>query len=116
MALRKGIAANDGRCSTTGWRARHQAGHHAGPHHGCVQYGHFSHDLAKQRQRVVGGVAAGLGADIGKSTELRAVLLREVQCNLNCHQVCPDSAVHFIEPVAQLLLTLNTSTPDMPTA
>ena len=25
-----------------------------------------------------------------------AVQLREVQCNLNCHQVCPDSGVHFI--------------------
>ena len=24
--------------------------------------------------------------------------LREVECNLNCHQICPDSGVHFNQP------------------
>lgn len=28
-----------------------------------------------------------------------AVQLREVECNLNCHQVCPDSGAHFTQMV-----------------
>ena len=42
----------------------HLVGHH-------VFGGHY---LAEQRQRIVGGVTAGLGADLGEGVQLRAVL------------------------------------------
>ena len=61
------------RGGAAGWRAGHQARHHAGPDHRRVEHVLGGHFLAEQRQRIVHGVAAGLGADLGEGVERGAV-------------------------------------------
>ena len=75
MALREGFAAHNGSCTATGGRASHQAGHHAGPHHRCVQHVFFSEHLSEQCQWIVGRMTAGLGTYAGEGGKPRAVLL-----------------------------------------
>ncbi|MDT4838661.1 hypothetical protein FQZ97_724230 [compost metagenome] len=58
-----------------GRRAGHQTGHHARPHELVVHHVFGGDDVLEQRQRVVGGVTAGLGANGGEGFHLGAVLL-----------------------------------------
>jgi hypothetical protein len=58
-----------------GGRASHQARHHAGPDHRRVEHVLGADLLAEQRQRVVGRVAAGLGANLRERLQRRAVFL-----------------------------------------
>ncbi|MCY1404817.1 hypothetical protein D9M71_200390 [compost metagenome] len=75
VLLGEGFGADDRGSGATGGRARHQTGHHARPDHLVVHHVFGGDDLAEHRQRVVGSVAAGLGADGGDGRQLGAVLL-----------------------------------------
>ena len=75
MLFGEGFGANHRSSGAAGRRASHQAGHHALPQHRCVHHVIDRDLLAKQRQRVVGGMAAGLGANAGKGRQLGAVLV-----------------------------------------
>ena len=64
-----------GRRGAAGRRAGHQARHHAGPDHLIVHDVVGGDFLAEQRQRIVPGVPARLGADFGERRQRRAVFL-----------------------------------------
>ena len=64
-----------GRRAAAGRRARHQPRHHAGPDHLIVHDVVGGDLLAEQRQRIVLGMPARLGADLGERRQRRAVLL-----------------------------------------
>ncbi|MNO84545.1 hypothetical protein D3C76_758880 [compost metagenome] len=67
---------NQNGCRTAaGRRARHQSGHDAGENH-LVGHDFFGRQyLLEHRQRVVGAMTAGLGANSGEGFHLRAVFL-----------------------------------------
>ena len=61
--------------AAAGRRARHQPRHHAGPDHLILHDVVGGDFLAEQRQRIVLGVTARLGADLGERLQRRAVFL-----------------------------------------
>ncbi|MCY1289975.1 hypothetical protein D9M70_390930 [compost metagenome] len=75
VLLGEGFGADDCRGGATGRRTRHQAGHHTRPEDYIVHHVFGGDDFLEQRQRVIRGVTAGLGADSGKGAQLGAVLL-----------------------------------------
>ncbi|MNV05203.1 hypothetical protein D3C71_955300 [compost metagenome] len=71
----EGFAANNRSSATASRRARHQAGHDAGPDDFVVHHLFGGHHVLEQRQGIIGGVAAGLGADRGEGLHRGAVAL-----------------------------------------
>ncbi|MCY1232937.1 hypothetical protein D9M72_454550 [compost metagenome] len=79
MLLRIGFAAQHHGGRAAGRRAGHRARHDAGPHHLLGHHVLGGDHRAEHRHRVVGGMAAGLGADLGKGLHRRAEALHVVQ-------------------------------------
>ncbi|MCY1417217.1 hypothetical protein D9M71_327450 [compost metagenome] len=75
VLLREGFGHDDRSGGAAGRRAGHQAGHHAGEDHLVGHHVFSGDDLLEYRQRVVGGMAAGLGADRREGLHAGAVLL-----------------------------------------
>ncbi|MNG83539.1 hypothetical protein D3C79_422640 [compost metagenome] len=85
MFLGKRFGANDRRRRTASWRAGHQTGHDTRPDHLIVHHVFGRHNLAEQGQRVVARMTAGLGANSGKGTHLRTVLLHVLTASTAKH-------------------------------
>ncbi|MNH24296.1 hypothetical protein D3C79_842200 [compost metagenome] len=88
MLLGEGLGADDRRGGATGRRAGHQAGHHARPDHLVVHHVFDAENLAEDRQRVVGGMAAGLGADHREGFHGGAVFLHVLVTGTTEHGEC----------------------------
>ncbi|MNO65181.1 hypothetical protein D3C76_559260 [compost metagenome] len=73
VLLRERRRADDRGGGTAGRRAGHHPGHDPFPHQLVIHDLFGGDDLLEQGQRVVGGMAAGLGADRGEGAHLSAV-------------------------------------------